>query len=66
LGCGNNNFSSFALNTLFGTLHSNTITPPFYFSNKDTKEVSIGGNFGSDGCDISIAENKGWKVYKSY
>jgi hypothetical protein len=44
-----------ALNALFGTLHSNTI--PF-----DIKEIFIGNNPGTDGCNRSIATNKGWMV----
>jgi len=48
-----NNFSSSALNSLFGTLHSNVIP---------NKEIRIGQNPGTNTCDESIATKKGWKV----
>jgi hypothetical protein len=62
LSISKNFFSVNALNTLFGTFHSNKI-PSGYEPNYP--HASIGNNFGTDGCDISIAENKGWKVYKN-
>jgi hypothetical protein len=52
LHCGNNKLSTTALNALFGTLHSNTIS--------SGKTILIRDNPGEWDCDISIAENKGW------
>ena len=45
-----NEFSAEALNELFGSLHSNGGT------------INIFGNPGTDHCNKSIAEAKGWKV----
>lgn len=53
LVCENNSFTSEALNTMFETLHNNKIIDKF---------VYIGGNPGTNNCDISIADNKGWIV----
>jgi len=55
LECTSNQLTATALNTLFGTLHSNTI--------EGVKTIYIGNNPGTDTCDTSIAENKGWTVY---
>jgi Leucine-rich repeat (LRR) protein len=57
LYCNSNQFSTEALNALFETLHDNKINLG--------KEVKTGNNPGTDACDISIAEKKGWKVKKS-
>ena len=53
---GNHNqLTAAALNTLFGTLHSNPIS---------RKEIAIGyNNPGTGTCDRSIAERKGWRVW---
>jgi len=50
LRCNNNQLTSLALNTLFGTLPSNMLK----------KEIKIDGNPGTETCDPSIAEKKGW------
>jgi len=47
-----NGLTTFALNDLFGTLHSNA----------GAKRIYIGGNPGERDCDRSIAERKGWAV----
>jgi len=57
LYCEANQLTSEALNAMFGTLHNNTITGL-------TKEVRIGANPGTNDCNASIAENKGWSVVK--
>ena len=54
LNCRNNQLAATALNTLFGTLHSNTIS--------GGKNIYISGNSGTATCDRSIATNKGWTV----
>jgi len=59
LNCQLNKLSIEALNNLFKTLHSN---PPL--SDSLGKGILINGNPGTDECDYSIAENKGWTVYK--
>ena len=51
--CENNELTSSALNAMFGTL--NDITG-------QTKKLYIRYNPGTNDCDISIAENKGWNV----
>jgi len=79
LNCSYNYMDASALNALFGTLHSNNITPPHYldliFLGPDlhfllpAKSIWIGNN-GPD-CDGSgtrnsnptIAEEKGWEVF---
>jgi hypothetical protein len=53
LWCHNNQLNAGALNTLFGTLHGNTIP-------NQSKEINISGNPGESTCDKSIATNKGW------
>ena len=53
LWCINNELTASALNALFETLHGNHI---------ETKSIYISGNPGTDNCDRSIAENKGWTV----
>ena len=50
LDCSYNELSAEALNALFGTLHSNTIS--------DEKRIVIGGNPGTGACNNSIATNK--------
>jgi len=57
LNCFNNRFSATELNMLFGTLHSNSITSFF-----PMKMIIISENPGTDTCDPSIAEIKGWIV----
>ena len=57
--CGNNFLSSEALNELFGTLHNNDDIAG------RTKIISIHNNSGTNNCDRSIAENKGWVVEPS-
>jgi len=52
LQCGSNQLDVEALNTLFGTLHNNS----------GTKQIDIGYNPGTHGCDQNIATNKGWTV----
>ena len=59
LWCWNNKMNTVALNALFGTLHSNTITN---YWGEVTKNIYIGGNPGTNGCDTSIATAKGWTV----
>ena len=54
LMCHNNNLSGDALNNLFKTLHNNTVSE---------KRITIYNNPGSEECNRSIAESKGWKVY---
>jgi hypothetical protein len=51
--------STTALNSLFGALHSNTISG-------ETKTIFIRGNPGAYDCDNSIAESKGWKVIRGW
>jgi len=57
LYCENNQLTSEALNAMFGTLHDNAITG-------FTKVVGITDNPGTNDCNASIAENKGWSVVK--
>jgi len=52
LGVFSNQLTSSALNTLFGTLHSNV----------GEKTINISNNPGAADCDRSIAERKGWTV----
>jgi len=52
--------SAFALNALFGALHSNTV-PPAQGLNI-VKIINIYDNPGTADCDRSIAEKKGWTV----
>jgi len=54
LNCENNLLTIESLNVLFGTLHENTIS--------SGKDIFISHNPGAEGCDKSIAENKGWWV----
>jgi len=55
LYCNNNQLTAEALNTLFGTLHSTEVE---YFRGKI---IFIDGNPGTNTCDRSIAERRGWK-----
>jgi len=60
LNCSNNNFSENALNALFETLHDKAI---------EYKVISIFENPGTENCNKTIAEKKGWEVIdkeKSY
>ena len=57
LSCQYNNLSAEALNAMFQTLHN------FMFSgNLSTKRAIIAENPGTDNCNTSIAEKKGWSV----
>ena len=56
LNCAGNQLDTDALNALFETLHSNA----------GTKNIYIGDNPGTKGCDRSIATNKGWTVSDWY
>lgn len=51
-----NKFTTETLNALFNALIKNTDVSV-------NKRVYIGDNPGTDDCDKSIAENKGWIVY---
>ena len=61
LRCGSNPLTAVALNALFGTLHNNTVPPAK--GSEIAKMISTTYNPGSDTCDRSIAERKGWTVY---
>lgn len=50
--CTNNQMTSSALDTLFETLNNNS----------GIKTIHIYNNSGTSGCNIKIAENKGWEV----
>ena len=54
LYCFSNDLTTKELDALFGTLHSNAIS--------GGKKIFVGKNPGSNDCDRSIAENKGWLV----
>jgi hypothetical protein len=75
LECQNNNFSETALNEMFESLHNvsfrdKRIHRIYMFRNKrlyspmfeNKKSVNIIGNPGTEHCDKTIAEKKGWKV----
>jgi hypothetical protein len=49
-----NQLTATALNALFGTLHSNTIS--------GENKIYIGNNPGTATCDRTIATAKGWTV----
>ena len=51
--CIGNQFATAALNALFATLHSNNVPSNF---------IQIGDNPGTETCNRSIAESKGWTV----
>jgi hypothetical protein len=53
LYCSPNKLSVAALNTLFRSLHSNTIADL-------SKLIAIDANPGAKNCDRTIATNKGW------
>jgi len=57
LWCFDNQLSTTMLNALFETLHNNTVSNSW-----GEKCICIGNNPGTNNCDKSIAENKGWKV----
>ena len=68
LWCSTNQLTTSELNTLFGTLHSNSVSP---FSITGTlrpiitaegKLIRIGNNPGTNDCDRNIAVDKGWSV----
>ena len=52
-----NKFDAAALNYTFGTLNVNTIK-------EYTKTIFISDNPGTSSCNLSIAIDKGWEVYK--
>ena len=54
--CLNNKLSVEALNRFFGTLHNKSVINNY-------KDINITGNPGTDNCDRSIAEKKGWTVF---
>jgi len=54
LRCEYSQLSASALDSLFGSLHSNTILG---------KIIYVSGNPGSDACNPSIAREKGWAVH---
>jgi len=53
--CHTNNFDAEALDVLFESLHNNVV---------QEKSIDVRFNPGTDTCNPSIAENKGWKVIK--
>jgi Leucine-rich repeat (LRR) protein len=53
LYCRNNQLTTVALNALFVSLHNNEAY---------LKNIYIGNNEGTDLCDRTIAENKGWTI----
>jgi len=55
LNCEENLLSGDALNDLFKTLHGNEVLP--------YKSIVIKNNPGTNDCDSSIAENKGWQIF---
>lgn len=58
-----NKFNSVELNTLFETLHDNTINDIIFFSHYEiTKKIDIANNPGTETCNRNIAANKGWRV----
>ena len=61
LYCFDNKFTAEGLNALFGTLHSNAIE-----GEGQEKEIFISSNPGTDSCDASKAESKGWSVNTSF
>ena len=58
LRCYNNKLTSSALNKIFGDLPQGKEFDIYPYQSR----ITIGGNPGTDTCDRSIAENKGWKV----
>ena len=58
LDCGRNNLSSSSLNKIFGDLPQGRELDDYLFPSR----IAIGDNPGTNTCDRSIAENKGWKV----
>ena len=64
LDCSGNQLAVDALDVLFGTLHSNTITFPIPVP--VIKEITIYNNPGTDDCNQSIATEKGWTVKTNY
>jgi len=57
VNCSHNNLSVAALNALFETLHDHDYSAIYI-----QKNIRIGNNPGTDGCDKSIATEKGWEV----
>ena len=62
LHCENNNLSASALNKIFNDLPQGKIWYDVW-GNKQQSTISIGNNPGTNTCDKSIAENKGWIVW---
>ena len=60
LDCNDNNFSASALNKIFNDLPQGKTWYGNDFKQQST--IYIGDNPGTDTCDKSIAENKGWIV----
>lgn len=58
LDCCNNQFSADGLNSLFGTLHGNTVS--------EGKNIYIRNNPGTNSCNRSIVTIKGWTVFDSW
>ena len=58
LDCRNNQLTAEGLNSLFNSLHSNEV--------EYGGVVYISNNPGTNTCDRTIAENKGWSVWSSY
>jgi Zn finger protein HypA/HybF involved in hydrogenase expression len=58
LWCDYNKLNATALNTMFETVHSNTIP-------NESKITRIDHNPGANSCDRSIATSKGWTVRDS-
>lgn len=60
LHCENNNLSASALNKIFNDLPQGKKWNEY--GQKKQSTISIGNNPGTNTCDKSIAENKGWSV----
>jgi hypothetical protein len=63
--CGSNKLTASALNSLFNSLPKG-ISWETESGYSRTSTIYIHGNPGTDSCDKSIAENKGWKVVIYY
>jgi hypothetical protein len=60
LGVNYNQFTATALDALFGTLHSNPGAKTIYI--RANPRSNPGAGSGTNGCDQSIAIDKGWTV----
>ena len=56
IDCKANHLSAEAINALFESLHDDYQI--------EMKSINIADNPGTQSCDISVAENKGWIVYR--